>query len=148
MKSNLFKLSLSLLLILVASFSFGQNPTDFNFIKPTQKFKKVNEGHQVEFIYLFTYSGEKKLDILPPEVDCSCTQVTLPEGKIETGKTYSIIINFDTKSKIGYQERDVMIDFVNPLNNFTITKKLTFKGVVKASKATKEAYKKNKKKEK
>jgi hypothetical protein len=149
MKSNLFRLSLNLLLILAASFCFGQNPNEIKFEKPVQKFRKVDEGHQLTFTYFFTYFGKEKLSIIPPKVDCSCTKVILPKGEIESEKTYFIVIKFDTKDKIGYQEREVTLQFVSDkMDSTSIEKKITFKGVVKASKATKKAYKENKKKEK
>ncbi len=147
MKSYLFKINLSLLLILVASFSFAQTSDDIKFEKTVQKFMKVDEGHRITLSYTFTYTGNLDLSIVPPKVDCSCTTVILPEGKIKANSTNTIKIKFDTNNKIGYQERGVTIQFVSDaMDSRSIDKKLVFKGVVKASKATKEAYKKNKKK--
>ncbi|MCO6500203.1 MAG: DUF1573 domain-containing protein [Vicingus serpentipes] len=143
MKSYLFNLSLSLLL-LVASFSFGQNPNDIHFERLVHKFKKVDEGKQLEFNYSFTYLGQEPLTLTVEKIDCSCTEVILHEEKIEAGKTYAIIIKFDTNNKIGYQEREVILNYNSPSNETTIEKKLIFKGVVKASAATKAAYKKSK----
>lgn len=146
MKSHLFRLSLSLLLFLAASFCFAQTSADIKFEKTVQKFKKVDEGHTLTFNYPFTYTGKKNLTITPPKVDCSCTTVILPDGKIESGKTYTIQIKFETKDKIGYQERNVIIPFTSDARDSNaINKKLTFKGVVKANKATKEAYKQSQK---
>jgi hypothetical protein len=147
MKSNLFKNSLSLLLILVASFSFAQTSDEISFEKTTQKFIKVDEGHQLTFTYNFSYTGKNDLNIIPPKVDCSCTTVLLPEGNIKPNTTNAITIKFDTNDKIGYQEREVTIQFVSDaMDSKSIDKKLIFKGVIKASKATKKAYKLNKKK--
>lgn len=147
MKSYLFKINLSLLLILVASFSFAQTSADIKFEKTTQKFKKVNEGHVLTFIYTFNYTGQFELSIVPPKVDCSCTTVILPEGAILPNSTNTIKIKFDTKDKIGYQEREVAIQFVSDaMDSRFIEKKLVFKGIVKASQATKDAYKLSKKK--
>jgi Protein of unknown function (DUF1573) len=147
MKSNFFKLSLSMLLILIACFCFAQTSDNIQFEKTTQKFMRVDEGHRLTFTYKFTYNGEIDMTIIPPKVDCSCTTVILPERKIKPNSTNTITIKFDTKDKIGYQEREVLIQFVSDLmDSRSIEKKLIFKGVVKASKATKEAYKKNKKK--
>ncbi len=142
MKSYLFKLSISLLLILVASFSFSQTSQDIQFEDATQKFQKVDEGHQITLTYKFTYNGNIPLSIVPPKVDCSCTEVILPETSIEPNTTNAIVIKFDTKDKIGYQEREVIIQFVSDaMDSRGIDKKLVFKGVVKASKATKDTYK-------
>jgi hypothetical protein len=146
MKSYLFKINLSLLLILVASFSFAQISSDIKFDKTVRKFKKVDEGHILTFTYTFTYSGEFKLNIIPPKVDCSCTIVKLPEGDIQPNSTNTITIKFDTKDKIGYQLREVELHFVSDMmDSRAIEKKLYFKGVVKASQATKKAFKEKKK---
>lgn len=142
MKSNLFKVSLSLLLLTVASFSFAQTKTDINFEKSKQSFKKVEEGQQVTLNYIFTYSGTTPLTILPPKVDCSCTVVILPKHKIKPNSTDTIVVKFDTKDKIGYQDRDVVIQFVSDaMDSRTIEKTITFKGIVKATKESKVKYK-------
>ncbi len=147
MKSLLFKISLSLLLSLVASFSFAQTSEDIKFEKTTQKFMKVDEGHRITLTYNFTYSGKTELKITPPKVDCSCTEVILPENDIKPISTNTIKIKFNTTDKIGWQERFVLLHFTSDsMDSQSIEKKLTFKGAVKASKATKAIYKANKKK--
>ena len=144
MKSYLFKLSTSLLLVTVTSFSFCQTIDDLHFDKKVQKFMKVDEGHQITLSYSFSYSGDLPLNIIPPKVDCSCTEVILPEDKIKPNSTNKIEIKFDTKDKIGYQEREVLIQFTSDaMDSRSIEVTLIFKGVIKASKATKEAYKNN-----
>ncbi len=144
MKSYLFQINLSLLLILAASFSFSQTADKIKFEKTIHKFKKTDEGKIIEFSYTFTYTGKIKLSIIPPKVDCSCTEVILPEKDIESNSTNNIKIRFDTKGKIGYQEREVIIQFVSDaMDSRSIEKRLVFKGVVKASKETKATYKLN-----
>lgn len=147
MKSFLFKINLSLLLILVASFSFAQTSDEIKFENKVQKFRRVDEGHQITLTYNFTYTGKFPLSIITPQVDCSCTQVILPEKKIQQNSSHFIKVKFDTKDKIGYQEREVLLQFVSDMmDSRSIDKKLIFKGVVKASQATKEVYKQHKKK--
>lgn len=144
MKSYLFNINLSLLLVLTAGFSFGQNANNIKFDKEVQKFDKVDEGIIIELTYSFTYTGSQVLSIIPPKIDCSCTQVILPEKSITPNSTNIVKIKFDTKNKIGYQEREVVLHFVSDgMDSVSIEKKLIFKGVVKASKTTKELYRKN-----
>ena len=103
---------------------------------------RVDEGHQITLNYIFAYKGKIPLHILEPKVDCSCTQVLYPKENIKSDSTYSITIKFNTTNKIGWQERDVIIQFISETKNDSdISQKLTFKGMVKASKATKAAYK-------
>jgi hypothetical protein len=142
LKNKFFKILLSLLLILVASFSFGQNSDLIKFEKTTQKFMRTDEGHQITLNYPFTYIGEIPLHILEPKVDCSCTEVVYNKETIKPNSTDTITIKFNTADKIGWQERDVIIQFISDIKDSkTLDQKLTFKGAVKASKATKAAYK-------
>ena len=144
MYSNFIKLSLNLLLISVAGFSFSQTAENIIFEKTTQKFMKVDEGHQVTLTYNFSYTGDSPISIIPPKVDCTCTEVILPNEKISPKSTNVIKIKFDTKDKIGFQERQVAIHFVSDkMDSKSIEKKLIFKGMVKASKKTKATYKKH-----
>lgn len=146
MKSYLFKVSLSLLLISVASFCFGQTDNDIKFEKKTQKFKKVDEGKLVTLSYSFFYQGDLPLSIVPPQVDCSCTEVILPNHKIKPNTLDTITVKFNTTDKIGYQDRDITIHFTSDaMDSRSIKKTITFKGVIKATAATKEAYKNHKK---
>ena len=136
-----------MLLILVASFSFGQKSEDITFEKTTQKFMRVDEGHRITLNYPFTYKGNIPLHILEPKVDCSCTEIVYPKETIKQNSTHIITIKFNTTDKIGWQERDVIIQFISNTNGLNaLEQKLTFKGAVKASKATKAAYKLSKSK--
>ena len=152
MKSLLFNISLSLLLLLVASFSFSQNTDNIQFEKTTQKFKRVDEGHQINLTYIFTYAGKEEIGISNKEIDCSCTTINYHSSDllIKPNSTNKITIKFDTSDKIGWQERKVIIQFMGNLSKISSSpyfeKTLTFKGMVKASKITKDAYKLNKRK--
>lgn len=139
MKSKLFKINLSLLLLLVASFSFAQNPDDLQFEKTTQKFKRVDEGQQVTLTYNFTYSGKVNLTMSPPQVDCSCTEVILSKSEIKPNSKNSLQVKFNTKDKIGWQERAITLSFIS-VQHRSIEKKIIFKGAVKATRASKKAY--------
>ena len=141
MKSYLFKLSINLLLILVAGFSFAQT-SPVKFQKKSLSFGKVQEGESVRLTYYFQNMGKHILDILPPQVDCSCTEVVIPKDKIASGAQDSIIILFNTIEKIGYQEREVHLQFTTDfMDSQSIDEKIVFKGVVKATEATKAKYK-------
>lgn len=144
MKSYLFKLSLGLLLFGIAGYSFAQNAANISFEKEKMKFNKVDEGTPVQLTYSFTYDGEFPLTLLPPEVDCTCTEVVLPKGDIEKDQTYTLVVKFDTRGKIGYQEREIKLKFISDaMDSRFIEKVIVFKGVVKASKETKEKFESN-----
>lgn len=142
MLSNFIKFSLSLLLFFVAGFSFSQTATDIIFEKSSQKFMKVDEGHQIKLTYNFTYNGTTPLQLLSPKVDCDCTSVEIPDEQIIGNKPYKIIVHFDTNNKIGFQERPIILTFISSIDkNQKIEKEILFKGMVKASKETKAKYK-------
>ena len=142
MLCNFIKFSLSLLLFSVAGFSFSQNTEDIVFDKLIQKFMKVDEGHQITLTYNFTYSGETPLQLISPKVDCDCTSVEIPEEDITQNNSYKIIVHFNTKDKIGFQERPIKLIFLSTTDrNVKTEKEIVFKGMVKASKETKEKYK-------
>ncbi|MCB0403077.1 MAG: DUF1573 domain-containing protein [Flavobacteriales bacterium] len=145
MKSYLFKLSLNLLLILVAGFSFAQT-SPVKFEKKALSFGKVQEGEAVRLTYYFRNLGKHVLSIVPPQVDCSCTEVVIPETNIAGGARDSVVVLFNTNDKIGYQQREVMLQFTSDfMDSQSINEKIIFKGVVKATDATKERYKDGKK---
>ncbi|MCB9360099.1 MAG: DUF1573 domain-containing protein [Flavobacteriales bacterium] len=141
MLSNFIKFSLSLLLFSVAGFSFSQTAEDIVFEKSIQKFMKVDEGHQITLTYNFTYKGVTPLQLLSPKVDCDCTSVEIPKEDIKQNNSYQIIVHFNTNDKIGFQERPIKLTFLSTENNLKIEKEIVFKGMVKASKETKEKYK-------
>lgn len=105
------------------------------FDSPKQKFGKVPEGQDVYLTYEFVNIGEKPVIINEAKVNCSCTVVDYPKEPITPNAKGKVNIGFHTKGKIGFQERTV--EFLTNRGSTTIM----FKGIVKASSATKESYK-------
>lgn len=134
---------ISLLLLLTTSFSFAQKNI-LEFKQKKQSFQKVAEGEIITLSYYFDYHGEDTLTMLPPKVDCTCTEVELVNATIFQNQTNLIRVTFSTDQKIGYQEREIDLIFMSTTTNKKYEQKLIFKGVVKASKSTKENYKHNK----
>lgn len=121
--------------LLTASHVQGQ--PEMKISDRVQKFAKTAEGQPLHFVYLFQNSGDHPLIINEAKVSCECTEVTFPSAPIAPGQSDSILVDFDTRGKIGYQERKIEIKS----NAAPVV--LVFKGVVKASKATKEQYRQN-----
>jgi len=130
-------LYLSLILLIVSGFAFSQK-APLKFDHPTQKFGKVEEGKDVYLTYEFINEGEKPIVINESKVNCTCTVVTFPKEPINPNAKGTINVGFHTKGKIGYQERTIKL--ITNQGNVEIT----FKGVVKATEATKEEYKNSK----
>lgn len=103
----------------------AQSPK-FDFDHKVQKFDKTKEGPVLSFIYPFTNSGDKPLVIQDMKVACTCTKFEFPKYPIMPGERDTIHVTFDTKGKMGWQDRTLEIisnaEGKNPV--------LSFKGVV------------------
>jgi hypothetical protein len=125
---------------------FGRSPfllyqDDFPllFESTKHKFGKVKEGTPVSFSYYFTNQSSKPVVIQNYRVNCSCTKVFFPKHPIPPGKKDSIYVTFDTKRKLGYQKREIIL-LLN--NGQSIT--LTFSGNIQPSPETKKLYRQSK----
>lgn len=118
----------------MSGFVFSQK-APIKFDKSVKKFGKVEEGKEVYLTFDFVNESDKPIIINESKVNCSCTVVTFPKEPINPDASGVINIGFHTKGKIGYQERTVELI----TNQGTAT--ITFKGVVKATEATKEEHK-------
>ena len=83
---------------------FGQ-AAEFSFSKKNLKLPKTPEGEAVYFEYPFTNKGDLPLVINEIKVACPCTQSKYPMQPIKPNEEGSINVSFDTKGKIGYQDR-------------------------------------------
>ncbi len=121
-----------LLIILSTGTVFSQSPV-IEFEKDVMKFKKVNEGTPIELQYVFTNVGNAPLIFNKANTSCECTTVKFPSNPIKPAERDTVFVSFDTKGKMGYQERKIEL-----LSNGDV-RFITFKGVVAATKETKEA---------
>jgi len=117
------------LCLLVASLllSFGVNAqADFKFEKRVQKFEKVKADTLLSFDFFFENTGDEPLIISEVNVSCGCTKPTFPKEPIAPGKKSKIQVTFDTKGKMGYQDRtlEIVSNASNP------KERIRFKGVV------------------
>lgn len=126
--------------MITTSFSFAQKST-ISVVKTKQSFKKVAEGKIVRLTYQINHLENEALIMQLPKVDCTCTEVELNDNLLYPNKTNELVVIFNTEGKMGYQEREIELVFFSKEKNETYTRKIVFKGVVKASKKTKEAYK-------
>lgn len=92
-----------------SAFGFSQQ-AEFSFDKSTQRHKgKAKEGEIISFSYGFTNKGDAPLIISEYKVACPCTKVQFPTEPIPSGQHGTIKVTFDTKGKIGYQDREIAI---------------------------------------
>lgn len=97
-----------------------------SFENKTKKFEKTRAGIILNFDYAFVNKGDQPLLISEVKVTCGCTTPEFPKEPIKPGGKGIIHVKFDTKGKIGYQDRilEVVSNAKNP------NEKLRFKGMV------------------
>ena len=100
--------TLALLFILLNSASgFGQT-AEFFVDHPVHKFPKTREGILLMHTYEIVNKGTEPLVIYSYDVECSCTEITLPEP-IQPGESGMLTLTFDTKGKYYRQDRKIVL---------------------------------------
>lgn len=82
---------------------------EFSVTKKTINHGKVKEGIVLSFDYEITNTGNEPLIFKDYKVACSCTKASLPDKPILPGEKVKIPVTFDTKDKIGFQDRTIEI---------------------------------------
>lgn len=99
---------------------------EFSIFKKTINHGKVKEGVTLSFDYEIENTGKEPIVFTEYKVACSCTKATLPEKPLMPGEKVKIHVTFDTKGKIGFQDRIIEV-YSNAKNS---PAKLRFKMVV------------------
>lgn len=99
------------LLVIISAFScYSQTgKADFDFERKVYKFGKIKAGAIIEFEYTFSNAGTEPLLITDIKVQCGCTVPDYPKSPILPGQKSTIKVKFDSKGKIGYQDRTLEI---------------------------------------
>lgn len=112
------------ILLVITLFGFAQ--AEIKIDKKVIKFPKTKEGKEIKHTYKLANTGNEPLIIQQYEVACSCTKIEYQETPILPGKEVDINLFFDTKGKIGWQDREVLI-YSNAKNSPT---KIRFKVMI------------------
>lgn len=99
---------------------------EIRFEDKTRKFDKTKAGEILYFEYLFVNTGNQPLLITEVKVSCGCTKPDFPAEPINPSGTGIIKVSFDTKGKIGYQDR--ILEVISNAKNSP--EKIRFKGTV------------------
>ena len=100
---------LLLTIVLITAVGYSQQAV-FYCSKKSVKFPKMKEGEQLSWSYLIENKGQSPLVIYNVEVECTCTEVTLPEVPIIPGKTAEIKVKFSTEGRPFYQDRIILLN--------------------------------------
>lgn len=83
--------------------------TTVEFEEEEFDFGTVTQGDYVTKVYTFTNTGEHPLVIFSAKGSCGCTVPQWPQDPVLPGETASITVKFDSKGKMGRQNKKVTI---------------------------------------
>ena len=95
----------------------GNGPV-MKFSKDTYDFGKILAGQKVTFDFKFTNAGKSPLIITDAVASCGCTKPEWPKTPILPGQSSAITVTFNSKGKIGLQDKQITITAnTNPAQN-------------------------------
>ena len=83
--------------------------TAVQLIDSVYNFGKVTEGEKVTFNFRFKNIGAKALVITNTTASCGCTVPEKPEKPIMAGDTGFIKVVFNSKGKVGHNEKHITV---------------------------------------
>ena len=97
------------------------------FEEMSHDFGEITEGEVVSHAFKFKNTGTDPLDIISVNVSCGCTVASKPMGSVGVGQEDEIVIEFNSKGKVGENRKSVGVitngqDVPSTLN-FTATVK-------------------------
>ncbi|HTK18486.1 MAG TPA: DUF1573 domain-containing protein [Mucilaginibacter sp.] len=88
------------------------------FEKETHDFGKIKQGDKVTYEFKFTNTGKSPLIIKDAIASCGCTKPEWPSAPIKPGENGAIKVTFDSRSKMGLQDKQITITAnTNPAQN-------------------------------
>jgi len=90
--------------------------TEIAFIEDHFDFGEITTGDIVSHSYEFENTGKKPLIIAKALTSCGCTVPNYPKQPIAPGAKGKILVEFDSKNKVGLQEKNILI-YANTLNS-------------------------------
>jgi len=85
------------------------NAPVMKFEKQTHDFGKIKVADIVTYDFKFTNSGNSPLIITDGYASCGCTKPTWPKTPIKPGESGTIHVTFDSKGKMGLQDKMITI---------------------------------------
>lgn len=83
--------------------------TTVTLIDSVYNFGTVREGEKVQYHFRFVNSGTKPLVITQASASCGCTVPERPEKPILPGDTGYIKVAFDSKGRLGMNEKTITV---------------------------------------
>lgn len=114
-----------------SAMSESSTNAEIAFEEKTFDFGQINEGEVVSHSFKFKNVGTDPLNILSVNVSCGCTVASKPEQPVGVGQSDEIVINFNSKGKVGENHKTVTV-MSNAKNS---SERLEFTASVKAIEA-------------
>ena len=86
-----------------------KDSTTVQLIDSVYNFGTIAEGEQVTYSFRFKNSGAKPMVITNTSASCGCTVPEKPEKPIMPGQTGSIKVVFNSKGKLGHNEKNITV---------------------------------------
>lgn len=93
--------------------------TEMTFAEDRFNFGTAIEGEKVSHTYTFTNTGDEPLILSNARGSCGCTVPKWPRQPIQPGESSDIVVEFNTKNKVGQRSQKVTITAnTNPPESF------------------------------
>lgn len=103
----------------------GDSATDqfpeLEFDQNRHDFGTVTEGDVVEHEFTFTNTGNAPLKVMKANPSCGCTVPDWSKDPIAPGEKGSMVVKFDTRGKLGKQNKSVRLTTNTKKGNETLT---------------------------
>src|SRR5215204_1782185 len=86
-----------------------KDSTTVQLIDSVYNFGTVAEGEKVTYNFRFRNSGSKPMVITNTSASCGCTVPEKPEKPIMPGETGFIKVVFNSKGKLGHNEKNITV---------------------------------------
>jgi len=83
--------------------------TEIEFDNPRHDFGVVKEGEVVEHSFRFRNTGNQPLLIAKADASCGCTVPSFPKEPIAPGSEGVIKVAFNTRNRVGKQNKSVLV---------------------------------------
>ena len=90
-------------------FEEPQNGPKIMFAEASFDFGDINQGDIVEHVFEFENSGNEILILNDVRTTCGCTAPSWPKEPIPPGETASLTIKFNSRGKIGMQNKVITV---------------------------------------